>query len=514
MVILFRMNENNRLIHDEFAPSNKRMAKNTILLYTRMLVIMCVSLLTTRVVLSTLGVTDYGIYNTIGGIVALFAFINNSVLTATQRYLNFYFGKGRVDEAGQYFSASVVIFVFIGLIIIALSEIAGLWFIEHKMSFPEDRLEATRWTLHFTSAITFINIIRAPYHACIIAHEKMSFYAYISLVEAGLKLIIVYVLTRSSVDKLVLYNVLLFAISLCIMVVFKYYCNRNYQESRIVAVANKEKYKEVLSFSSYSLLGNAANVCSLQGSALLLNVFSGVITNAAIGVANQVCNGLYSLISSFQVAFNPQLTKQFARNEIEGLKINVCRVSKISFYLLLILALPFFFYCHELLDLWLEEVPMYAESFCVLIIGYLLVDTVAAPLWITVQATGKIKIYQVITSLIILINLPVDYLLLKNGYGPQNIFVVRLVINIAVFLFRLFYVLNLLRAPIKYYILSTFKPILLSSVFPVIVGVFLPRCIVSLLVVEVIALTSIIVFGFSRAEINSIVSLIKKRISI
>lgn len=479
-----------------------------------MFIIMGVTLYTTRVILQALGIEDYGIYNTIGGIVLIFSFVNNAIQTATQRYLNYYFGKERVDLAAKFFSVCLILFVIFGLLVVGLSECFGLWFIDEKMSLPSDRLIAAKWTLHFSVLVVFVNILRAPYHACIIAHEKMQFYAYISIVEAILKLLIVYVLLQSDFDKLILYNILLLAVSLLVFIIFKLYCNRTYRESCFVLTFDKQKLREIMSFSSFSLLGNAANVLSQQGVAMFLNVFAGVAANSAVGIANQVSAGVYSFISNFQIAFNPQLVKMYAREDFSVLNNTIYFVSKVSFYLMYILVLPFLWYGQEILNIWLKVVPFYSNEFCVLTLFYLLIDTIAAPLWITIQASGKIKKYQIVTSLIILLNLPLSYVLLLYGCSPILVFVLRFLVNIIVFVYRLYYAKELTQMLFSGYFKNTLLPILNVSIFLFlatwIISCFSMMFIVNIAIMEIASIICIYFIGIGKIERIFICDIVKK----
>lgn len=506
----------NNLNSSDISENNKRMAKNTFLLYIRMFIIMGVTLYTTRVILQVLGIEDYGIYNTIGGIVLMFTFVNNAIQTATQRYLNYYFGKGEMDLAASFFSVCLFLFLFFGLLVVLFSECFGLWFINEKMSLPDERIAAAKWTLHFSVLVTFINVLRAPYNACIIAHEKMQFYAYISITEAIFKLLIVYILSQFKLDKLILYNVLLFIVSLLIFAAFKFYCNRNYKESYLKFTFEKEKIKEVMSFSGFSLLGNAANVFSQQGVTMFLNVFTGVVTNSAVGIANQVSAGVYSFISNFQIAFNPQLVKTYAQEDFLTLNNTIYLVSKFSFYLMLILVFPFLWYGQEILNIWLNEVPAYTNQFCILTLFYLLIDTIAAPLWITIQASGKIKKYQIITSIIILINLPLSYILLFYGYSPVLVFVLRFLINIIVFVYRLYYSKELTQMPFSGYFKKTLLPIFKVSIliFSVtwIISYSAIMFIVNIIIMEIFSIIVIYFVGIGKTERMFISNIVKNKI--
>ena len=495
---------------------NSSLARNTLLLYVRMFLIMGVTFFTTRVVFQTLGVDDYGVYNTIGGIVILFSFINNALLTTTQRYLNFYYGKNDNDKAGQYFSACLVSFICIGVIISILSELAGLWFIRNKMVMPADREIAAEWVLHISVIVNFINIIRSPYHACLVANEKFDFYSYLSILEVFLKLAIVYFLTFSPYDKLISYNILILIVTLVIFLAYKLFCNLKYKESLYKEVSDKSLYKEVITFSSYSLLGNAANVCSQQGTALILNTFCGVIVNASVGISNQVSSGIYNFVSNFQTAFNPRLVKQYAQGNFDKLSRTIFQVSKFSFYLLFILVLPIISICNELLELWLTEVPKYTAEFCMLTLCFMLIDTLAAPLWITIQAYGKIKNYQFITSMIILCNIPLSYVVLWLELSPTYVFIVRIAINFIAYMYRFLFVKNILQVEIKNYMQEVLMPILkivtLCFIVYILINLYISNIFTTTILMLLASIVIIYLFGLSVSEKRFITFIIKNKI--
>lgn len=423
--------------------NNKRIAKNTAMLYIRMLLIMAVTLYTSRVVLEVLGVEDFGIYNIVGGVVVLFSFINNAMATATQRFLNFELGRNDIKEVGRVFSMSMTAHISIALLVLLLAETIGLWFLLTQMNIPDGRMNAAVWCYQFSILTTCVQIIRVPYNACIIAYERMSFYAYISILEVILKLLIVFLLSIGGFDKLILYSILMFLVTVAVCYAYKIVCNRNFNISRYSFFWDKTLYKKLMSFSGWSLFGSAANVGAQQGLNILLNIFCGVTVNAAIGIANQVSSAVYSFVSNFQTAFNPQIVKSYAAGEKDYFVELVFKGSKYSYFLLFIIALPVYVCCRECLEIWLVNVPEHAVSFCKLMILFLLLDAIQGPLWMSVQATGKIRNYQLLMSLMILMNLPFSYLFLKMEYAPEVVLIVKVVVNLAIYIVRIIY-LNVL----------------------------------------------------------------------
>ena len=431
--------------------NNKRIAKNTAMLYIRMLLIMAVTLYTSRVVLEVLGVEDFGIYNIVGGVVVLFSFINNAMATATQRFLNFELGRNDIKEVGRVFSMSMTAHISIALLVLFLAETIGLWFLLTQMNIPNGRMNAAVWCYQFSILTTCVQIIRVPYNACIIAYERMSFYAYISILEVILKLLIVFLLSIGGFDKLILYSILMFLVTVAICYAYKIVCNRNFNISRYSFFWDKTLYKKLMSFSGWSLFGSAANVGAQQGLNILLNIFCGVTVNAAMGIANQVGSAVYSFVSNFQTAFNPQIVKSYAAGEKDYFVELVFKGSKYSYFLLFIIALPVYVCCKECLGIWLINVPEHAVSFCKLMILFLLLDAIQGPLWMSVQATGKIRNYQLLMSLMILMNLPLSYLFLKMGYIPEIVLIVKIVVNLVIYAVRIVYLFFLYSFPgIKY----------------------------------------------------------------
>lgn len=374
--------------------NNKRIAKNTLLLYFRMLFMMAVSLFTSRVVLNTLGVEDYGIYNVVGGIVAMFGFINGSMSSATQRYITFALGKGDKNRLQTVFSTTLQIHTLIAGVIVLLGETIGLWFLYNKMQIPADRMDAAFWVLQCSIIAAVVMIISVPYNADIVAHEKMSAFAYISILEVVLKLAIVYMLLVFSFDKLVLYAFLLLAIQILIRFCYSYYCNKHFEETKYKHVWDKALFKEMTGFAGWSMFGNLAAVLFGQGLNMLLNVFFGPVVNAARGIAVQVQNAVQQFVLNFQMALNPQITKTYAQGEMQEMHKLMYRSARFSFFLLFFLSLPVLFETKFILTVWLKIVPDNTVVFLRIMLCTSLIYTLSNPLIIANQATGKVRKYQ------------------------------------------------------------------------------------------------------------------------
>lgn len=441
--------------------ANKRIAKNTLLLYIRMFIMMGVSLYTSRVVLQKLGVDDFGLYNIVGGVVVLFSVFNSSLAGSTQRFLNYEMGREDVSSVNKVFQCSIMLHVILCVILIILAETIGLWYINTYLNVPLGRYDAAS-IVYQLSVLTFcINVLRVPFNACIIAHEKMDFYAYVSVAEAGLKLIVAFMLTMCDFDRLILYSVLILLVTVLVNVSYVIYCSKNFPDIRTKILWDRKKIKGMLSFSGWSLFGSAAVISAQHGINLVLNFFCGVGLNAAAGIAHQVTSAMYGFISNFQTAFNPQIVKLYAQKQLNDYFNLIFRASKFSFLLFGLISVPVFLYAPMLLEFWLDEVPPHAVSFCRVILIYLLIDALNGPLWTAVNATGKIRIYQILMSGIILCNIPVAILLLWFGLAPELVWISKIIFTIIAMIVRWGYLRRIVGFPYCKYITNVIIPLLL-----------------------------------------------------
>ena len=481
--------------------NNKRIAKNTLLLYVRTLFVMVVSLYTSRVVLNTLGVSDYGIYNVVGGVVAMFGFINSSMTSATQRYITFALGKGNISQLQRVFSTALQIHAFISLLIIVLGETVGLWFMYTQMQIPESRMDAAFWVLQCSIISTAIMIISVPYNAEIIAHEKMSAFAYISILEVVLKLAVVFLLLVFSYDKLILYAFLILMVQLLIRFCYSYYCNRHFEESKYHHVWDKTLFKEMTGFAGWSMFGNLSGVLFGQGLNMLLNVFFGPVVNAARAVSVQVQGAIQQFVGNFQMALNPQITKTYATEKMDDMHKLMYRSARFSFYLLFFLSLPVLFETEFILTVWLKNVPENAVIFLRIMICISLIYTLSNPLMVANQATGKVKRYQAICGSILLMILPVSYVCLKLGCPAYSVFIVHFVMEFIAQLARMIILRPLIGIQVSDYIKNIYIKVLsvtgLSVVVPFIIYLnmtdsvlrFFTVCITCILSVGTVAYT-------------------------
>jgi len=437
---------------------NRRIAKNTILLYGRMLLMLLISLYTSRVILQTLGVVDYGLYNVVGGVISMFSFINGALSESTRRYLTFYLGKGNESELQEVFSVAVIIHFFTALVVLILGETVGLWFVTHKLVIPTERMEAALWVYHFSIAGSMIGIVSSPYNAAVVAHEKMGAFAYISILNAGLKLAMVFALMAIPFDKLKFFAVAIFLIALLIRLIYGSYCGRNFKEAHFVRPRNKNLFKNMVSLGGWSMIGILSGVLYWQGLSILLNIFFGPVINAARGIALQVQSAVWQFATNFQNALNPQITKTYACNQLDQMHNLIIRSSKFSFLLLYILCLPIGIETQFILSLWLGIVPNYATVFINFTLCIMVVESMSNSLMIAANATGKVRIYQTVVSGLQLSIVPLAYIFLKLGGAPWCPFLVHLIIMIAAMAARLFIVCPLIKMPIKKFIKGAIIP--------------------------------------------------------
>ena len=439
--------------------NNKRIAKNTLLLYSRMFILMLTSLFTSRVVLDALGAEDYGLSNVVGGIIVLFSFLNQALQSATQRFLTFNIGRGDKNATHEVFCMSMNCFIILSIVAVILGETVGLWFVNTQLNIPEGRIVAANWVYQFTIVQFVVSLLRIPYNSAIMAYEKMDFFAYLSLFEVSTKLIVAYSLYITSFDKLIVYSLLYTIIPILLNLIFKVYCNKKFPTTKYRMMWNKELFLKIFSFSGWSLFGSMAVIGSSQGVNILLNRFCGVIVNAAVGVSTQVSSGLLGLISSFQMAFQPQLVKAYAANDEERLNSLIFHTSKLSFFMVLIIVIPLIFTLDGVLDIWLVEVPFYTSIFCRLYFISAAIETISTPLWMTVQATGIIKTYQMLMSIIIILNLPLSYITLKLGLPPYYVVAVNIVVCSLTSIVRCIYMKRKYSFPLVDFIKKVIVPI-------------------------------------------------------
>ncbi len=417
----------------------KRIAKNTIMLYVRMLLIMVVSLYTTRIVLRVLGIEDFGINNVVAGVVAMFCFFNSAMTMATQRFLNVEMGRGNPESLNRTFKMAINIHAIVALIVLVLSETIGLYLVNNVLNIPSNRMVAANWIYQFAVIGVCVTIVQVPYNSLIYAREKMNVYAYISIFEALLKLLLVFLLSIIDYDKLILYGFLILCVHILIFFLYYIYCKKNFLECRFSFIWDKALFGKMAGFMGWNIFGQTAQMLTTQGVNMVANVFYGVILNAAMGVTNQVNTAISSFVNNFQTSFRPQIMKSYAANEINEMNGLVIKASKMSFYLLYIISVPLMFNIDVVLDVWLDEVPAYSGIFCQLLIWYTYLEALGLPLVMSIMATGKNRNYQIAISLILSLNLLLTWGFLKLGFRVESIFLIKIAVSAFGLLVRLFF---------------------------------------------------------------------------
>lgn len=457
------------------AENNKRIAKNTLLLYTRMLLTMAVSLFTVRIILNTLGTVDYGLYNVVGGIVTMFSFFSGTMASAAQRFFAYELGKQNYDQLKKTFSMTMSIYIIIGCLILVLAETIGLWFLNNKMTIPVDRLNAAHWVYQFSILAFMMTMFTIPYNAIIIAHENMKVYAWVSIVEVTLKLIIVYILILFDNDKLKLYSILMFSVTTIVTFIYRTYCKKKYVECQYVITWDDQLFRSILSFSGWNLFGSMATIFQNQGINILLNVFFNPVINAARGIAFQINTAVNQFVINFSTAVNPQITKYYAIDEKENMFDLVIKSSKLAFYLMCILTMPLLLDTKFVLTLWLKDIPNYSIIFTKLVIISTLIDSLSGPLVTSALATGKIKIYQIVVGGVRLLNLPVSYIFLKQGFPPDVTMKIAIVVSVVNLFIRLVMLNRMIDFPISKYINQVLYRIILTVIIAYVLPIFMAQ---------------------------------------
>ncbi len=399
------------------ASNNKRIAKNTVMLYIRMLLSIVVSLYTSRVVLQTLGVDDYGIYGVVGGVVAMFSFLNASMSGATSRFITFALGKDNPQEVNETFSTALIIHIVIALAIVLLAETIGLWFLEYKLVIPEERMNAARIVYQFSILAMAVQVTQVPYNASIISYEKMDVYAYVELLHVFLKLGIVYLLLIGNFDKLILYAFLVLAVNVIVAFTYRIYCLKHFETCRFHWILKKEKLIPMLSFSGWDLYGNMCYSVRQQGINMLINMFFGVAYNAASSVATSVQGIISNLSSNVVQAFRPQIIKNYAQTNFPALQLLLQRSIKYTLLLFLLIAIPVVLEIDSIMKLWLGEVPAYATDFCRVMLAISMFNLINSVLCIAIEATGNVKRISFISGSIYLISVLITYIIFRLGVG-------------------------------------------------------------------------------------------------
>lgn len=475
-----------------------------------MLFIMAVSLYTSRVVLNALGVEDFGIYNVVGGVVAMFSMLSGSLSAAITRFITYELGTGNRENLKKIFSSSVTIQIALALLIVLLSEVIGVWFLNIKMNIPEERMTAANWVFQFSILTFVVNLISIPYNASIIAHERMSAFAYISILEAIGKLAIAFLIVISPMDKLIIYAVMMCGVALVVRFAYGAYCKKHFEECTYHFIFDKNLLKRMFGFAGWNFIGTSSAVLRDQGGNIIINLFFGPVVNAARGIAFQVNGAVLGFVNNFMTALNPQITKSYAAGDRNYMMTLISQGARLSFYMLLILSLPVFINVHYLLILWLKTVPVHTDFFVQLILLFALSESLSNPLVTAMFATGNIRNYQLVVGGLQLLNLPLSYLLLKFGSYPEAVFMVAIVISQLCLAARLVMLRKMIGlsicAYLKHVYLNVFKVMLLSAILPILASIYISQIepLLRFVLLSVIAIVStcLIIYyvGFNKAE--------------
>ena len=474
----------------------------------RMLLTMAVSLYTSRIVINTLGIEDFGIYTVVGGFVTILGFLNSAMASATQRFLSFELGRKDYKQLKKVFIMSVNTHVIIALIILLFAETIGLWFVNTQLNIPIERMSAVKWVYQFSILTFLVNVISVPYNAAIIAHERMNIFAWISIIEVSLKLLIVFMLEWFGYDKLKFYAVLIFVVSIVIRIIYSIYCGRNFSESKFKFFWDKVLFKKLMSYSVWNLWGDVAYTLNGQGVNILLNVFFGPTINAARGIAYRVVGAVNSFVVNLQMAINPQIIKSYASDDKKYMQQLIFQGAKYSFFLLYIITLPILLETEIVLKLWLKIVPEYGNIFTQLVIINILVESISGPLTTAAQATGKIRLYQGLSGGVMLLILPISYLFFKYDFPPEVAFYIGIVISIIVLFVRLYIVWNLIQIKFQdFFIKIIFKITtvgFVALIFPLIMHMIIEKSFYRFIIVSFVAIISnvitIYLIGLNRNE--------------
>lgn len=485
-----------------------RIAKNTLLLYFRQILIMLVSLYTVRVVLNVLGAEDYGIYNVVAGVVTMFGFLSGAMATASQRYFAFDLGKEDYEHLETTFSVTFQIYILLAAIIVVLAETIGLWFVMNKLVIPPERMAAAIWIYQAAVFSFLLTLIATPYMASIIAHENMNIYAYVSIVEAVLKLGIVFLLQVLDYDKLILYALLLTLVSFVNTGLYIIYCKKNYNECKLRYVKDKALFKELVSYSGWNLFGASIGVIKNQIINILLNIYFGVVVNAARAISHQVNAAVTSLSQNFCTALRPPIVKTYAAGDKDETMKLVFRGCKFTYFLMYVFALPLILEMETVLNLWLETPPGHAVIFTSLALVDAVIDSISYPLMALAQATGKIRFYQSVVGGILMLNFPISWIALKLGAPAYSVMIVAIVVTFTAAVVRLFIIRRLAQFSIKQFLTKSALPCILvsvlSAILPLVIVLnleenFLRLCITTC--VSVISmLLCVVMVGMSKVE--------------
>lgn len=503
-----------------FQADGKRIAKNTIILYIRQILIMVITLYTSRVVLQTLGADDYGIYNVVGGFVTMFNVISGAFTVAISRFMAYVIGEGNEKKVGELFSTALMVQCCMGLFIVLLLATGGVWYVTNIMVLPEGRTEAALWVLAFSAVSFFINLISVPYNALIVAHEHMKAYAYIAIFEAAMKLLISFAIIVSPLDKLITYSFLTVLSAVIVRFCYSVYCNRHFTGCKFRLRVHMSTLKEMMSFVGWAFLGNGAMVLRDQGTNMILNLFGGTIVNAARGIAQNVNNAVISFVNNFMQATQPEITKLKATDQIKEMHALIFRSCRICYFLMLLFTIPLSKNIDYVLKIWLGEVPEYTSAFVVLTLMDSLIAALNNPLLYGVLAAGKIKVYEIAMSSMCMLTLVINYGMLSLGLSPVYVYIALLIFRFFV-MFSLVWQSKIYGLKWRDFIKHVAVRVVITTTVCVFAAVIVDFSFINIDFLKFLMETGIIVLlngcaifmiGFSQIERKTILTVIKTKI--
>lgn len=500
--------------------NNKRIAKNTFILYVRMLVLMVVSLYTSRIVLDALGVVDYGLYNVVGGIVVALGFLTGTLNTVSSRFITVALGNGDIKEQKKTFCNVLLISICLAICIFIIGETIGLWFLYVKMQIPQERFTAALWVYQMSIVTVMVNIVSSAYNACIIAHEKMKAFAYITLIDAFGKLMIAEILLEiENYDKLIVYGASLLLIQLVNRFIYSIYCNLNFPETKTKLKLDKPILIKMFQFISWASYGSFVSMGFTQGLNILLNIFFGPTVNAARAISVQVQNAVVLFTTNFQTAVNPQLIKNVATRDFYTVQKLLLLSSKFSFFLLCILGIPIIIITPFILELWLKDVPVNTVTFVRLMLVISIWSSIANPLRVINQAEGNIKKFQICEGTMLLLIVPISYCVMKLAPKPEYVFIIHLIIELLANYIRICIVLPKIAMKVAYYIKKIYVPLAIIFTSSLLLGFILKEfmnnnicgMILLIIAIEIYLVFMIYIVGLESTERNALIKLIKRK---
>lgn len=496
--------------------NNKRIAKNTLILYVRMFFIMAINLYSSRLILQTLGVEDYGVYSAVGGIVSMFTLISGALTNSVMRFITFELGKDDKEKLKRVFSTSINVMLILCGILLLIGEPLGIWFLNTQMNIPDGRMIAANWVLQCSILVFLVNILSIPYNATIIAHEHMGIFAYVSIAEAVLKLLIVFALYLFSYDRLITYALLMLMVACVIRLFYGIYCKRHFEECTYHLIYDKDLLKGMTSFAGWNFFGYGASIISGQGINLLMNLFFGVVVNAARGVAMQVRSAVVQFVSNFTVALNPQITKSYAAGDLAYMHSLIYRGAKLSYFLMLLFVIPLCFETEIVLTLWLGIVPDHAVSFVRLTLIIATINVVNDTMIRGLHANGSLKKCMIVFGFLEFSIFPLSYVAFKFGSTPETAYYISTAVYLILMFVRVFMIKSYIQMPVKDYFYQVFVKIILvtisSLILPLILSLLMDASILRFLLICLVSFlgTSLFIFilGLTTAERTKISSVV------